>query len=117
MFHSNKHGISTTLLTVDPLTLDHSDLTSEESPAIIATLNSLCTEPLHQFFVGILFGTKKKEEEDCDFVQSKTVYLTDSKTISISLDTDIVTIPTNQAADYEYCAKGALNDEAFIGKS
>ena len=47
----------------------------------------------------------------------KTVYFTDSRIISISLDTDAVKIPTHQAADYEYCVKGKLNDEAFIGKS
>ena len=47
----------------------------------------------------------------------KTVYFTDSRIISISLDTDAVKIPTHQAADYEYCVKRKLNDEAFIGKS
>ena len=113
-----RQGLSlTSTLAVEPLTLDYSDLISEESPAIKATLNSLCTEPLDHFFVGILFGTQKKGQEDCVFVQSKTVHFTDSRTISISLDTDVVTIPTHSATDYTYCAKGTLIDEAFLGKS
>lgn len=103
-------------LAVEPLTLDYSDLVSEESPGIKATLNSLCAEPLDEFFVGILFGARKKGEEDCDFMQSKVVYFTNSRTVSISINTDVVAIPSHSATDYEYCAKGTLNDQAFIGK-
>ena len=105
------------MLIVDRLRLDYSHLTSDVSPAIEATLNSLCAEPLDQFFVTVLFGTKEKGKEDCVFTDSKTAHFTDSRIISISLDTNAVTIPTHQAANYEYCARGGLNDLAFTGKS
>ena len=53
---------------------------------------------------------------DCIFMQSRTVLFIDSRTVFVPLDTDVVTIPTDQAGDYEYCAKVTLNEEVLDGK-
>jgi len=49
-------------------------------------------------------------------MQSRTVLFIDSRTVFVSLDTDVVKIPTDQAADYEYCARVTLNEELCDGK-
>ena len=96
--------------------MDYSDLTSDDSPGLTATLNSLCAEPLNHFFVGVLFGIQRIGGMDCRFMQSRTVLFIDSRTLFVPLDTDVVTIPTNQTADYEYCAEVTLNEELCNGK-
>ena len=96
--------------------MDYSGLTSDDSPGITATLSSLCAEPLNSFFVGVLFGIQKIGGMDCIYMQSRTVLFMDSRNVFVSLDTDVVTIPTGQATDYEYCARVTLNDNLFDGK-
>ena len=101
---------------VDPLSVDYSGLTSNISPGITATLNSLCAEPLNHFFVGVLFGVQRVGGMDCRFMQSRTMLFIDSRIVFVPLDTNVVTIPTDQATDYEYCARVTLNEELCDGK-
>ena len=95
--------------------MDYSNLTSD-SPGITATLNSLCAEPLNHFFIGVLFGIQRIGGTDCIYIQRRAVLFTDSRRVFVPLDTDIVTLPTDQAVLYEYCANVTLNDDSFDGK-
>ena len=44
------------------------------------------------------------------------MHFVESRIISISLDTDVVTILHGEDVDYEYCAKVTLNNELLRGK-
>ena len=44
------------------------------------------------------------------------MHFVESRIISISLDTDVVTILPGEDVHYEYCAKVTLNNEPLRGK-
>lgn len=109
------HTYNIFFISVDRLmTVNYSMLLSVESPGIRVSLNPLCTGPLSQIFVLVLFGIQRLGEDNCIFMDSDAVKFGGDRDVFIPLDGNKVVLPTNQMGDYEYCARASLNGEELF---